>query len=848
MIERLKHIFFRIFSPDVLMRKKYRAFRALLEFDDLSHRLMARLEEIRHEGKRVDFCAVRKIYEDLANAISGMIEQLRNMAPSGYEKLADVFQRIDADIRSALVSAKIDRSEPHLLMLNEINHDSEYLVGGKASNLAIISRDIQLPIPSGFVITASAFWYFVEFNRLEAKIHEVLAALDVDSTVSMGQASEELQAMIQESPLPDDLEQTIIDFYTRLWRDREKSVSVSLRSSAVAEDSEHSFAGQYQSVLNVDRENLAEAYKKVIASKYSAKAISYRVRSGLLDSETPMAVLVTEMLDARASGILYTKKPFASSADAMTIYSVWGLAEPLVRGRLSPDIIEVSRESTASIVNKQQVKRDKKAVLSPGSGIEMVDLDPQEVGELSLSDEHALKLVDWGLKLESYYGLAQDIEWCMDRAGELFLLQARQLGLEEAQDSCESRPIEVSNQVLLSGGDKAASGAATGNVVQVSAGSDLQQISAGAVLVAPATAPIFAQVIDKLAAIVTDVGSVAGHLASVARENRVPTLVNTRRATRTLRQGQTVTVDADNQRVYEGAVEALASASCDRQQIKADSSFQQRLRHILKYTSPLNLTNPREPSFSIDRCQTLNDILRFAHEKAIEEMFALSKAGRGKIRGAEKLKSDIPISLYVLDLGSDAHGKEHRNKELTLEALANPALRALWEGLSHPNINWSALPRPFDWKEFDRFSAGIVDVESQLLASFALVGKDYLNINIRFGYHFVVVDAVCSNAVNKNYISLRFEGGGGDYQGRCMRVQFLAEILEKLGFEAHPQGDMITARLRKASRSISEQKLKTLGHLLGYTRLLDIGIGNREQAQEHVQAFLRADAGTKREE
>ena len=839
-IEWLKHIFTRIFSPDNLIRKKYQAFRSLLEFDSLGHSLMAKLEQIHDEGKRVDFCAVKKTYAELAHAISEMIEKLRSMAPSRYEELTDVFHRVDANIRSTLVTAKNARSMPYLLMLDEIATDSEYVVGGKAANLAIISRNLQLPMPSGFVITASAFWYYMESNRLEARIDAILAELDIESTSSMDAASKKIVAMIKESPLPADLERDVVHFYNLLAGNRR--VSVALRSSAVTEDSEFSFAGQYRSVLNVGPEDLADAYKEVIASKYSVRALSYRIGKGLLDAQTPMAVLAIEMINARASGILYTQDP-VSSSDTLRIYSVWGLAEPLVKGRLSPDVIEISRDKNLTVKKKEQGSKTQKAILAPERlGTELVDLERGEANAISLDDGHAKQLAEWGLRLESYFGVALDMEWCVDIEGKLYLLQARPLKLEAKQGVCDDSPYEAPNEVLLLEGEKAASGKGTGKVVKILSDFDLQKLSAGSVLVAANTSPEFAQAIKKLSAIVTDIGSVAGHLASVAREHRVPTLVNTGEATQILKDGQTVTVDADRRKVFAGAVEGLDKLSCGQDKMDSESPLQRRLQHILKYISPLNLTDPRDVSFTAENCKTINDILRFAHEKAIAEVFSLGEEGRGKFRGTQKLTANIPISLHILNLGEGIQTHALEKKQVNLGDLTNPGLQALWKGLSHPSIDWASLPPAFDWQEFDRVSAGILDFESTLLASFALVSKDYLNINIRFGYHFVVIDSVCGKNADKNYISMRFEGGGGSLQGRRMRVRFLSEVLQQSGFQAFPQGDWIEADSRRSPREDSEEKLKTLGRLLGFTRLLDIKIKDRQDLQELIEEFLKADS------
>jgi len=128
----------------------------------------------------------------------------------------------------------------------------------------------------------------------------------------------------------------------------------------------------------------------------------------------------------------------------------------------------------------------------------------------------------------------------------------------------------------------------------------------------------------------------------------------------------------------------------------------------------------------------------------------------------------------------------------------NIGLRALWKGLSHRDIVWSPDILHFDWEEFDRLSAGIISVDSQLLASFAVVSKDYLNINVRFGYHFVVIDALFGTSPRDNYLSLRFKGGGASPDRKNLRVQFLARVLQEHGFENDFGGDTIDARHRAA--------------------------------------------------
>jgi pyruvate,water dikinase len=330
---------------------------------------------------------------------------------------------------------------------------------------------------------------------------------------------------------------------------------------------------------------------------------------------------------------------------------------------------------------------------------------------------------------------------------------------------------------------------------------------------------------------------VAGHISSVAREWGVPALVNTGAATKILQAGETVTVDADRGIVFQGSVETLGMPPCDSAARPSDSPFRKRLRRLLDRISPLHLTDPESPDFAPEQCESVHDLLRFIHEKAVREMFSLGGKGRGRVRGARKLVSDIPITLYLLDLGGGVRDKGEA-KGILLEEVKNTPLRALWRGLSRPEVIWSSEIRHFDWEEFDRLSAGIIRLDSQALASFALVSADYLNINVRFGYHFVVIDTLCRLSPRENYISFRFGGGGADLQGKLLRTAFLARILEAQGFETALQGDTIDATFYKAPPMELEAKLEALGFLLGFTRLLDMRLKSMETVDTLAREFL----------
>ncbi len=841
----LTRMVYRFFAPAKYLRETYQAFRKLLEYDHQSHEMLSWLERLYHERKGVDFYAAIRGYNRLSYAVSKMVELLDTMAPRSSRKLLPIYCKTDSSIRaSALSFEEPDPSSPYVLPLDQMAKGSENLAGSKATRLGRIGSELHLPVPRGFAITTSAFHGFCEANQIKPKIEAALADLDADSPSSLEKTSTRLTSLVLDGFLPPELREAISDASARLTSDDGSPGAVTrwaARSSAVGEDSALSFAGQFKTVLNVDPRNFDRAYKEVIASKYSPNALLYRVKSGFLDQETPMAVLVLEMIDPEASGVVYSRSPVTSGPPTTTVYAVWGLGEHLVKGATAPDAIEVSREqgSAARVIRKEPGTRETKMVASKDGRVQTVPLETHEKTGFCLDDGTAIQLADWVGQLESHFGPPQDVEWCRDRRGRLYILQSRPLGLEPPMHaSCEIDPAKIPNPILLSGGERAASGMGSGTVFLAHSADDIKEIPKRSVLVAHTTGPSWAQAMDRLSAVVTDLGSVAGHFASIAREWRVPTLVNTGVATQRLQPGETVTVDADRATVFAGTVQGLPDSACEKQELSLDSPFMRRLRLILDHASPLHLLNPQDPDFLPEHCKTLHDVVRFVHEKAVQEMFSLGGKSMSRVRGARKLISEIPVTLYVLDLGGGTRNDRGSKEEVHLKDVQNLGLQALWKGLSHRDIGWSPDVIHFNWEEFDRLSAGIISLDSQLLASFAVISQDYLNINIRFGYHFVVIDSLFTSRPEDNFITLRFKGGGGTPEKRHLRVRFMALVLRAHGFETVFEGDTLDVTQRGRPLVEIQRKMEMLGFLLGFTRLLDMRLEDGRSVDGFSREFL----------
>jgi len=400
------------------------------------------------------------------------------------------------------------------------------------------------------------------------------------------------------------------------------------------------------------------------------------------------------MVDAKTSGVMYTVDPNDSRHGVVMISAVWGLGVSLVEGSTSNDFYQVNKVTGEVEISE---KGAKECMLSPdvGGGIKEHEVPASLRQTACLDLSHIRMLLDSGLKLEEHYGYPLDIEWAIDQSGKLFILQARPLrgsqkfGAEEVQQkrghALKHQP--PSGLVLLRGGSTASEGTASGPAYVVTSDHKLHRIPEGAVLIARQTSPRFVPIMGRIGGIVTDVGSVTGHMASVAREFQIPTLVGTGTATETIPHGEEVTIDATNRVVYRGHIDAILKKRKPVNPMKG-SPIYNTVHSALKRIAPLNLTDPREENFKPDACQTLHDIIRFSHEMAMQEMFRIGEEVRTESITAVPLKMYLPLRVFVVDLGGGL-SLSPGVKEALIEDVSSGPFRGLLKGMTHEDVDWS---------------------------------------------------------------------------------------------------------------------------------------------------------------
>ncbi|HPO14094.1 MAG TPA: PEP/pyruvate-binding domain-containing protein [Candidatus Hydrogenedentes bacterium] len=291
-------------------------------------------------------------------------------------------------------------------------------LGNKGAGLIrLIQAGFQ--VPKGFCILAAAYR---DHLRGSGMLQGIEKQLDTLRTAPPEMRRNLLHALRQDFvnvPLEPTLHEELRSALTRLG-----TAPLAVRSSATAEDMPgHSFAGQYDTFLGIQGlDACTEAVRKCWASLWTERAFDYRERHGFSHLEVNMAVVVQSLVNADASGVLFTIDPISGSRDHLIIESCFGLGEALVSGKVSPDRYVFSR-ANLQVIAQTTSEKTIACAMDNGQLVEM-PLPDEQKKQLSLNETTARSLAEMGLKAESIFGSPLDIEWAM-HGDSLYLLQAR---------------------------------------------------------------------------------------------------------------------------------------------------------------------------------------------------------------------------------------------------------------------------------------------------------------------------------------------------------------------------------------------------------------------------------------
>ena len=448
----------------------------------------------------------------------------------------------------------------YVLPFDQVGVNDVDKVGGKNSSLGeMISNltNLGVNVPNGFATTADAYRDFLKNDGLDKRISEKLKKLDVDNLDDLAEAGKTIRSWIMEVPLSKGFEDVIRQSYQDMQGDAKEAPRVAVRSSATAEDlPDASFAGQQETFLNISGiDHVFMAIRKVFASLYTDRAISYRVHQGFDHDVVALSVGVQRMCrsDIGASGVMFSVDTESGFSDVVFITSAYGLGEMVVQGAVNPDEFYVHKPTLekgfAPILRSTVGSKTRKMIFSDsqevGKTVKIIDVDKKDQQQFSLSKDEILQLARYAVIIEKHYGRPMDIEWGRDGTdNQLYILQARPETVVSRQDSSrviERYQIETSEKPIAEGrsiGKRIGAGRAR----VVSSVDEIKSVQKGDVIVTDMTDPDWEPVMKIASAIVTNRGGRTCHAAIIAREMGIPAVVGCGDATEKVKDGQGVTV------------------------------------------------------------------------------------------------------------------------------------------------------------------------------------------------------------------------------------------------------------------------------------------------------------------
>ncbi len=824
-------------------KKRYHHFKLLLTANNTALDRMAEIEEALRGLKPFGMSFVRSRCTAVATNVYQIARHLDQLRPDKYAALLPRFKEIHARI-NAIVSPDLPPDPgPLVYDLREIDTTLIDQVGGKMAHLGNIVKNLLLDVPDGFAITARAYRRFIEYNDLQAELNRRLQAAEIgDNLEALMTLATSLQSLILESRLPPELENDIGEHYRRLQERTRPDVRVAMRSSSLGEDLPGATsAGQYLTLLNVDGNTIIQAYKQVLASKYSVHAMAYRFARGIRDFDVPMCVGCMRMVEARAGGVMYSRNPLNIRERVVIINAVPGLATAVVDGSEPTDCFLVSRQEPIRLLKATIPSKRRRWTCADAGGITGEALSDEELDAASITEEQALDLGRTAIALEAFYGQPQDIEWAIEPDGRIVLLQCRPLQAvpdfltpPEAKDVA-SEPVlsemtgAGAGAPLLQGGATASPGVGAGPVRVLRREADVLSFPQGAVLVAAQALPIWASLLGRAAAVVTEHGSLTGHLADVAREFGVPALFGVPEALTLLENGRIVTVDADARAVHDGRNDFLLKRAVKPRNLLPGSPVYATLKDAAAHILPLRLLDPDSPDFKPQQCATFHDITRFCHEHRFPE------------RSSKQLYINAPMQFWIIDLDDGfAEGAGQDPHFVQLHEIVSAPMLALWKGMVA--IPWAGPP-PMNTRGF---MSVLIEASSNpnldpampthyTARNYFMISRNFCSLQSRFGFHFCSVEALVSERSPENYATFKFQGGAANLERRIFRARLVAEILEEYDFRVEVREDSSFARIEGRELPYMEERLLILGYLIMHTRQLDMVMADRAAFRRHAE-------------
>lgn len=794
------------------VRSLFAKFRRIQKLNTRALELMAEMEQALGGEYIFDRAFLASSVRDLSTLTHQVVYSLNAMSQNRYVDLFDCYQSIRGALDDILEGGAGPFASHLTLPYTILGWELEPLAGMLNVCLAEARQRLDLPAPDGFAVSVAGCRLFMQENA-EAGLLE---------------ASEEGETPAAHALLPAALEAAIEGELNSLFSRRKGPTALTVHICHLSNREEP--ASGCNGWSNVRPEDLLAVCKQVLCEH------AVRIATGEVGKQDCVALAVHEAVPAEVCGSI------ASS------YSV-ELSSPFFRVTATPanepektERYLLRRVYPFDLVRSEICPKGADAPL-PSDGSPLSRTAKGLYRGSALVEPDCLKtLAEYVMAFERLLGYAPELHWVRtekERRPVIVDVKPASPVVGESDEWQQTTEALVAAEVLLQGGDTVQTGVAAGRTVHVGEDYDVNAFPHGAVAIARVASPRLSPILRRASAIVTEVGSSIGHLATIARELRVPGLFGMAEALRRVPADIEVTVDAGERTIYRGIVEPLLASREGSAELYPGDPEYAALRRLLRWIMPLNLIDPESSEFSVQNCRTYHDIIHFAHERSVEELLKMQERGRGLVDlHARKLDVGYPLDLFVIDIGGGIAAQA--GAPIRPSEVVSTPFKAFLQGLATDEM-WQSSPGSIRMKDIfsglDRTFAAMTQTPQYAGRNHAIVTQDYMNLGLRLGYHFSVIDSYLGEIVNQNYIYFRFVGGFADERRRRRRAELIRGILEDLRFKVVVKGDLVVGNFKIAEQEEMQAALTRLGELTGFTRQLDISMASDEQVEEFRALF-----------
>lgn len=774
------------------VRSLFLKFRRIQKLNTRALEIMAEMDRMLGGEFIFDRAFMESSIRELGEVVYHTVYCINAMSGNRYIRLYDRFQEIRDILDDILGGGMGPFAQKYALSYKNIGWELEPIAGSLNICLAEARHHLDIPAPDGFAVTVPGC------RKLSGLIKSDNNGPDHDQIINSGPA----KAILTE----------FADFSERNRHVREMQV----RAIPVS-DEDYGFH-ENPVVCQASSEKVLSACRSVLADYLTKNTVKNN------EHEINVTLAVHEHIKAGISGTVSAESMSGFPAGVIRITSFYS-GDTEKQGLYAENYI-VRKFFPYDLIRSEIVpKKEKTVFFSAARGFQLTSSGLQR-GHAVLKPGFLKSIAENAVKFWRMTGENHEFAWIKGESERPVFIDVKNLESLHKNGITVIGPLYGYNEaeIIISGGETVQSGAAGGIICHVREDDSPDLFPEGAVAVAKTASPGLFPFLRKASAFVTEIGSPLGHLATVARELRVPSVFGLERALEMLPDGIEVTVDASEKAIYRGIIEnVLALSGSDTGLMPGDEEYA-ALRRLLRWITPLGLIDPDPDDFSATGCRTYHDIIHFAHECSVERLLGIQVADSGSLRScAGKIELDVPLDLFMIDLGgalaSGVSGK------IRLEKVESVPLKAFLAGLGDRQM-WLDSP----------VSLGMADIVSGMArmpqlstgmprysgTNHVIAADCYMNLGLLLGYHYTIVDCYFGKIPNQNYIYFRFAGGFADDTRRNMRAGFIKEVLQEMDFKVDIKADLVIGKLKIAKPDEMKRCLVKLGQLSAFTRQMDI--------------------------